>query len=197
MRTRQAHHSIRPRDRVRSEVIAAAACSILIGACGSSASTTAAGSSQGAGPNNPNSAQVQRALLDFTDCMRAHGVAGLATPGPGGLKAELAPSTPHSPAFVRAFPACSHLLPFGGQQATPAQTRAKMAAALAFARCIRNHGFPTFPDPTTTGQLTHEMVAAAGINLNQPAVLQAGDACAGVTHGFITRTTIARFVAGH
>ena len=48
---------------------------------------------------------------------------------------------------------------------------------LAFARCIRSHGFPSFPDPTTNGQLTHEMVAAAGINLHQPAVLQAGDAC--------------------
>jgi hypothetical protein len=171
---------------------------MLIAGCGSSSSPTAGVSSQGANdPSNPNSAQVQRATLAFTDCMRARGVAGLADPGPVGLKGELAPSTPHSPAFVRAFPACSHLLPFGRSLQTAAQTRAKTVAALAFARCIRNHGFPRFPDPTPTGQLTHEMVAAAGINLNQPAVLRAGDACAGVTHGLITRATIARFVAGH
>jgi hypothetical protein len=88
------------------------------------------------------------------------------------------------------------LLPFGGGQETAAQTRARTAAALAFARCIRHHGFPSFPDPTASGQLTHEMVAAAGINLNQPAVLQAGDACASVTHGFITKAIVARFVAG-
>ena len=179
-------------------MIAAAACSMLIAACGSSSSTTAGVSSQGANnPNNPNSAQIQRAILAFTDCMRAHGVAGLANPGPEALKGELAPSTPHSPAFVRAFPACSHLLPFGGPQDDRGTDPRETAAALAFAQCIRNHGFPSFPDPTTTGQLTHEMVAAAGINLNQPAVVQAGDACAGVTHGFITKATIARFVAGH
>lgn len=171
---------------------------MLIAACGSSSSTTAAVSSQGAShPNNPNSAQAQRAIRAFTGCMRAHGVAGLANPAPGDLKAELAPSTAHSPAFVRAFPACSRLLPFGGSPETPAQTRARTAAALAFAQCIRNYGFPSFPDPTTTGQLTHEMLAAAGINLNQPAVVQAGDACVGVTHGFITKATVARFVAGH
>ena len=67
---------------------------------------------------------------------------------------------------------------------------------LAFARCIRSHGFPNFPDPTSSGQITHEMVASAGINLHQPAVLQAGDACASVTHGAITKATVARFVAG-
>ena len=129
--------------------------------------------------------------------MRAHGVAGLANPAPGDLKGELAPTTLHSPAFVRAFPACSHLLPFRAPQETATQTRARTTAALAFAQCIRAHGFPSFPDPSTTGELTHEMVAAAGINLNQPAVLQAGDACAGVTHGFFTKANIARFVAGH
>jgi hypothetical protein len=31
----------------------------------------------------------------------------------------------------------------------------------------------------------------------QPAVLEAGDACAGVTHGLITKAIVARFVAGH
>ena len=48
---------------------------------------------------------------------------------------------------------------------------------------MRSHGFPSFPDPTSSGQLTHEMLANAGINLHQPAVLQAADACVGVTHG--------------
>ena len=68
---------------------------------------------------------------------------------------------------------------------------------LAFARCIRSHGFPSFPDPTSSGELTHEMLANAGINLHQPAVLQAADACVGVTHGVITKAVVARFVAGH
>ena len=67
---------------------------------------------------------------------------------------------------------------------------------LAFARCMRSHGFPSFPDPSSSGQLTHEMLANAGINIHQPAVLQAADACVSVTHGFITKAAVARFVAG-
>jgi hypothetical protein len=72
-----------------------------------------------------------------------------------------------------------------------------VAGALAFARCIRAHGFPSFPDPSSNGDITHEMVARAGIDLDQPAVLRAADACAPVTHGVITRASVAHFIAGH
>jgi hypothetical protein len=171
---------------------------MLVAACGSSSSVTAGASSQGDNnPSNANTAQVERQIRAFSDCMRAHGVVGLATPAPWALKSELAPSTPHSPAFVAALPICSHLLPFGAPHQTTAQTRARAVALLAFARCIRNHGFPGFPDPSTTGQITHEMVAAVGINVHQPAVLQAGYACVGASDGFITRAIVARFVAGN
>jgi hypothetical protein len=61
---------------------------------------------------------------------------------------------------------------------------------------MRGHGFPSFPDPTSSGRLTREMLANAGINLHLPAVLQAADACVSVTHGVITTTAVARFVAG-
>jgi hypothetical protein len=44
--------------------------------------------------------------------------------------------------------------------------------------------------------VTYEMLANAGINLRQPAALQAADACVSVTHGVITKATVARFVAG-
>ena len=62
---------------------------------------------------------------------------------------------------------------------------------------MRSHGFPSFPDPTSTGNLNHEMLANAGIDLHQPAVVQAADACVGVTHGLITRADVARFIAEH
>jgi hypothetical protein len=198
MRTRQNHHHIRARDRIRPVVVAAAACSVLIAACGSNSSATGGASGQAASdPGSPNTAQIERQILAFSDCMRAHGVAGLATPTPWALKSELAPGTPHSQAFVVALPYCSHLLPFGAPHETATQTRARAAALLAVARCIRNHGFPRFPDPSASGQLTHEMVAAAGINVHQPAMLQAGYACVGVSHGFITKAIVARFVAGN
>jgi hypothetical protein len=40
------------------------------------------------------------------------------------------------------------------------------------------------------------MVANAGINLHQPGVLAAGDACTSATHGVITKAIVAHFVAG-
>ena len=56
------------------------------------------------------------------------------------------------------------------------RTETQIAPFLTFARCIRSHGSRAFPDPTSSGELTHQMVATAGISLRQPAVLQAGDA---------------------
>lgn len=53
------------------------------------------------------------------------------------------------------------------------ESQGQIAAFLTFARCIRSHGFPSFPDPTSSGELTHQMVANAGISLRQLAVLQA------------------------
>lgn len=110
----------------------------------------------------------------------------------------LDPSARHSPAVASALSGCRHLLPAGGGSSqTPARTHAQLVAALAFARCIRAHGFPSFPDPSSSGDITHQMVARAGIDLHQPAVLRAADACAPVTHGFITRASVAHFIAGH
>jgi hypothetical protein len=102
-----------------------------------------------------------------------------------------------TPTGRSAYTACHHLLPGGGPQGqNAAPSRARIDAFLAFARCIRSHGFPTFPDPSSSGKLNHQMVANAGINLHQPAVLRAGDACVSVTHGVITKADVARFVAG-
>ena len=44
--------------------------------------------------------------------------------------------------------------------------------------------------------MTHEMLAAAGINLHNPALLQAADTCTSVTHGVLTKADVAHFAAG-
>jgi hypothetical protein len=41
------------------------------------------------------------------------------------------------------------------------------------------------------------MLDSAGIDVRRPAVLQAADACVGVTHGALTKAAVARFAAGH
>jgi hypothetical protein len=102
-----------------------------------------------------------------------------------------------SPAFQAAQTACQHVLPGGGLPSqSPAQRLGQLVAGRAFARCLRSHGLPGFPDPTSNGQLTHEMLDRAGINPRQPAVLHAADACVGATPGVITKAAVAHFAAG-
>jgi hypothetical protein len=173
----------------------------LIAACGSNTASSPTAVAAGSGPTAARFQQDQADAVRFADCMRSDGVAGFPDPqtSPRAFKFSLGPSSGYaqSPAFERAYPECRHLLPDGGpssQKAAPSQRQ--IAAILAFARCLRSHGFPSFPDPTSSGQLTHEMVAAAGIDLHQPAVLRTGEECASVTHGVITDATVARFVQG-
>jgi hypothetical protein len=165
---------------------------MVIAACGSNSSN----SSSSGGP--PTQAQIQQAQQDaarFADCMRSHGVPNLPD-SPYEQKIVLSSNNGQSPAVQSAETACRHLLPHGGQSQSPPRSQAQIAAMLAFARCIRSHGFPSFPDPTNSGEVTHQMLANAGIDLHQPAVVQDADACVGVTHGFITKAVVARFVAG-
>jgi hypothetical protein len=136
------------------------------------------------------------AAVRFSDCMRSHGMSDFPDPTTAPREYKNAFET-KSPAFHGAETACRHFLPGGGVHSnTSPPGPAQIAAELAFARCLRGHGFPSFPDPTSSGQLTHEMLASAGISLHQPAVIQAADTCVSVTHGFLTKAAVARFVAG-
>ena len=60
---------------------------------------------------------------------------------------------------------------------------------------MREHGFPKFPDPNSQGRLTPAMLSAAGIDLQQPAIKPAADACVSVTHGFVTKADINQAIA--
>jgi hypothetical protein len=172
-------------------LLAAVGVVVALAACGSSGRS----SSTSGGP----SVQAEnQAALTFSHCMRSHGVSNFPDPSsPHQFKFALDPSSGNtrSPVFQAALTACHHLLPGGGPHAESAASRqARVTAALAFARCLRSHGFPTFPDPTSSGELTPQMAAQAGINLHQPAVLRDADACVSVTHGFITKADVARAV---
>ena len=191
------------RPLILTVVVAAAA--MFAAGCGGGSSpgvasisrSTSSNSSSSGGP--PTEAQIQQEQQDatrFAQCMRSHGVS-IPDPTVASRAFKNAFNT-QSPAFQSAVTACGHLLPAGRPpNQNTAQTGAQTVALLAFARCLRSHGFPGFPDPTSSGQLTREMLASAGIDLHQPAVVQAADACTGVTHGVITKAVVARFVAGH
>ena len=173
---------------------AAIAAATVIAALGSSSPSSAGP------PTQPQMQQSQQDAVRFARCMRSHGVPNFPDPtSPQEFKLSLSPSSAgnaQSPAFQSAETACQHLLPGGGPPSqSAAQRQAQIVAVLAFARCLRSHGFPSFPDPTSSGQLTHEMLANAGIDLHQPAVLQAADACVSVTHGVLTKAAVARFAS--
>ena len=188
MRRAQSRTPPSPRRRALAITPTVITAALMLAACGSS------GKSNSPGGQATPVAQTNQAMIPFVDCMRSHGVPNFPDPGSRAFKNAF---NTQSPAFKSAYTACQHLQPGGGPpNQSPAHSQAQIAAVLAFARCIRSHGFPNFPDPNSSGQVTHEMLTNAGINLHQPAALQAGDACVSVTHGVITKTTVARFVAG-
>jgi hypothetical protein len=173
----------------RHKFLAVVAFAVLLAGCGSSNSP---GSS-----NSANSTVSPQAMLRFTVCVRSHGVPDIPDPGTRGWKNVLGSQ---APAVLAAESTCARVVP-GAMRSNSSQTQTQssrqIAAELAFARCIRSHGIQNFPDPTSTGGLTHELLASAGVNTQQPAVTQAAYACAGVTHGVITKADVARFAAGH
>jgi hypothetical protein len=174
---------------------AAIAAAATIAACGSNSPSTS-------GSGQPTRAQTQQDVVRFSACMRSHGVPNFPDPDSQGsypefLSQQALGVSKHT--SVAAKNICKHLLPpnWGQSPASARHTQAQITAMLAFARCIRTDGFPSFPDPTGSGELTHEMLASAGINLHQPAVLQAADECVSVTHGVITKAIMANVAAGH
>jgi hypothetical protein len=181
---------MRCRTLIPTSVVLVTAVSLLAAGCGSS-SPTHASTTQ----STPNGA------LAYAQCMRSHGVSNFpdpsssgAAPKPAIVSALKAVGTSRS---QTASTACEHVNGGGPGTATGAeQGPARTRVLLAFAQCLRHHGFVNFPDPGTNGELTQAMLAAAGINLHTPGLKTAADTCATVTHGVITKATVARFVAG-
>jgi hypothetical protein len=177
----------------------AAACAAVAG-CGSSGpSTTSTTNTTNSGGGGPQDAA--KAAFAFSRCMRTHGVSDFpdpvvtSSPGQTSIKIRAVAKDNGSPQFKAAQQACQHLLP-GPETESPAARQAHAQALLAFARCLRGHGLASFPDPNSQGQITMEMITAAGINLHAPNVLPAARACVGVTHGVITGADVERAING-
>jgi hypothetical protein len=100
-----------------------------------------------------------------------------------------------SPAFETAQKACRNIMPApgnGGGNDGPGKQ-----VLLAFAHCLRAHGVTGFPDPKASGQLSIEMIRAAGVDIHTRSFLATAKACVGVTHGAITVAQLETAINGH
>jgi len=148
------------RTPASSAAIIAAALALLTAACGAS-HASAGGSSSPGGPATPPSA------VAYTDCVRSHGIANFPDPPSGGglAKASAQQLGVSSSRLQAAQRACQHLIPatggtiqqqeqqcFPNSDCPPGVVRELLNVMLRFARCMRTHGIPNFPDPTTDPQ---------------------------------------------
>lgn len=121
---------------------AAAACALTlaVAACGSAGGSGATRTSA----NRPSA-------LRFADCLRAHGVVRFPDPLPSGGFPRTANDGASSPGYGRAMSHCRGLIAVNATPSPP--SAAARATALRFARCMRRHGVPRFPDPVALSQI--------------------------------------------
>jgi hypothetical protein len=104
----------------------------------------ACGSSPASGPvSSPASSSK---AFTFSRCMRSHGVPDFPDPTRRGGVPKVTPQQAgvSNSRFQVAQRACAQLL-----QPTQAQLPQMMTGLLNFARCMRSHGVPNWPDPST------------------------------------------------
>jgi hypothetical protein len=174
----------RPRRR-RAGVLAAvlAGVALLAAAC-SGSGTPNAGASSG-----PGAITVQK-IDSFAACMRSHGVAnfylspktGASSPSSSQpvlsfLGYQVTGVNPQTLQFQSAMKACRHVL--GISPPSAAVQHKQFVQLLKSAACMRSHGYPDWPDPSTgpNGQGIMDPGPPAGVDVNSPRVQAAAKAC--------------------
>jgi len=144
----------------RAAVLAAMALTGLL-------ATGCGGGSSPASSVTGGSTRVQAALA-YAGCMRSHGVQSF--PDPDGNGNFNLPSSPVSSQEAAANQVCNHLLDVG-TSLNAAQQQHALGQLVKYAQCMRAHGVPNFPDPTTTnggiGVPSGFTFDTAGRNLDQ------------------------------
>ena len=110
-------------------LVPCALASLAFAACGGSGSNT----------NASAKTDNEQQILNFTRCMREHGV-HISTPnGPGGGPINVTGTSPQ--VMEAAQKACARYRPQGGpEKLSPAERAAREDAVQSFARCMRSHG---------------------------------------------------------
>jgi hypothetical protein len=115
------------------------AMSFCAAACGGGSSADPSASQRGSNAS-------QKAVA-YAECMRAHGVTNYPEPGANGDTTSTGIDM-GSPTFQSAKAKCAKLSPLPA--VTTHATGQQITQALESASCLRDHGFPNFPDPIVT-----------------------------------------------
>jgi hypothetical protein len=111
--------------------------------------------------------------LEFANCMRRHGEPNFPDPSSNGVF-SLNGIDSRSPQYQEAQKACQNLLP-KGKPLSPAERATLLEKALGFAKCMRSHGEPDFPDPSSNGGGIS--FSLSGVDPNSPQFQRAQEAC--------------------
>ena len=152
-----------PIARTKAAIIATAALALLAACSGSPSSPTGSGGSpNAAGPTSAGGSTDSPSAVAYSDCIRSHGVPNYPDPGSDGQipKGNAQQFGVSSSQLQTAQSACQHLLPTTGAFAQQAQqcflagdcpaalVQQILTAQRKFARCMRSHGVPNWPDPS-------------------------------------------------
>jgi hypothetical protein len=108
----------------------------------------------------------------------AGGMRLLASQGPDGPTLSVNGVSVNAPAFETARLRCQRYMPH--VHASAAQSAQLQQRGLQFARCMRSHGVPNFPDPQTiTGPGGRQEAYLPGVDPQSPAFQAGAKACGG------------------
>ena len=173
--------SVGRRLAVRAAVATIATAALVLPAAACGGAPTGASSVQGGSSSDSTHAKT----LAFSRCMRGHGVANFPDPDSTGAlpKRRVEQLADSSPRFVPAHRTCERLLPNSGQP-TPVQVLQAWNDMRKFARCMRSHGAPSWPDPTVTSPQDNRPFfnTPAGLDPNAPQIIASIAACRRVMH---------------
>ena len=140
-----------------------ALCAVALVACGGG----------GSGSDSGDSAAVEEEVaLEFTECLRAHGVE-VEDPKPGQKNIEVGDGD--DPTTKQALAACNGKLGSAGQELSSGEEEEFREGALALAQCLREEGIE-MGDPEFLGPGKFHL-DIAGLDTESPAFEAAREAC--------------------
>jgi hypothetical protein len=159
--------------RAAAVITVMAAAALLAAACSSSPSSTGSGGS----PNAGGSANSPSAVA-YSRCVRSHGIPDYPDPDSSGqIRKETAQQLGVSDSVLRAATAaCANLNPYNLSQA---QQQQQLTDDVKFAQCMRSHGVPNFPDPTSSDGRVEFVISVSrdGFNPHSPQILAKAHEC--------------------